>query len=295
MDTNPNAVDNYRISHSVPPDWRPLSRTLLGSAGDSNAGRLGGTNDMMRRLFNRLAETEVGSDEYLHVRNLLIELNLPIVEQVARRFYGHDQDMRDIIQAGSVGLIKAVDRYDPLREAEFRSLAFPYVLGEIRRSFRDTSWRVQVPRRLRELRGALTHATDELTSQLNRAPTTAELIDRLKVTSEELLEVRRATNAYHTVPLDRLTSVDEVGLLEPSCDSDSQFNVIELAHILKPILSRFDKREQAVLWMRFGLEMTQSQIGNKLSISQSHVSRILRRCLKRLRIELPEEECLAGD
>ena len=157
---------------------------------------------LSRTLFLRLAALEEGTHEYAYVRNTLVELNLTLVRFAAARFRTRSEPMEDIVQVGTIGLIKAIDRFDPEREVEFPTFAMPTVLGEIKRFFRDTSWAVHVPRRLQELRLLLARTTDELAQQLDRAPTAAELAERLGLPEDEVREGMVASNAYSVSSLD---------------------------------------------------------------------------------------------
>src|SRR5579884_1087712 len=144
--------------------------------------------ELSRTLFLRLRTLEEGTHEYSYVRNTLVELNLALVKFAAKRFATRSEPMEDIIQVGTIGLIKAIDRFDPDREVEFPTFAMPTIMGEIKRFFRDTSWSVRVPRRLQELRLALTRAGDELSQSLDRSPTVPELADYLGVSEEDVVE-----------------------------------------------------------------------------------------------------------
>src|SRR5579884_789137 len=151
--------------------------------------------ELSRTLFLRLRTLEEGTHEYSYVRNTLVELNLALVKFAAQRFATRSEPMEDIIQVGTIGLIKAIDRFDPEREVEFPTFAMPTIMGEIKRFFRDTSWSVRVPRRLQELRLDLAKVGDELAQQLDRAPTAAELAERLGIDEEEVREGLAASNA----------------------------------------------------------------------------------------------------
>ena len=245
-------------------------------------------------MFARLAELEEGTHEYQYVRNSLVELNLTLVRFAARRFRNRSEPMEDIVQVGTIGLIKAIDRFDPERGIEFPTFALPTVVGEMKRFFRDTSWAVHVPRRLQELRLTLARATDDLAQRLDRAPTTAELAEHLGLTVEEVSEGLVAANGYAVSSLDAQPGDDDsdtggsiaerVGALDPGLEG------IENLESLKPLVARLPERERTILSLRFGAELTQSQIGAELGISQMHVSRLLSRALKQLRTQLLVEE-----
>ncbi|WP_329459611.1 SigB/SigF/SigG family RNA polymerase sigma factor [Streptomyces sp. NBC_01497] len=242
-------------------------------------------------FFDRLQSVEEGTREYAYARNTLVEMNMSLVHFAARRFHRRDQ-MEDVIQVGMIGLIKAIDRFDLSRENEFATFAIPYIVGEIKRFFRDTSWDVHVPRRLQELRSELAKARDALHARLDRDPTVAELATHLDRPQEEILDGIIAANGYNTDSLDmpydngdaargRNTSLaDFTGSIDPGME------LVEDLTSLAPLVAELPEREQRILRMRFGQEMTQSQIGEELGYSQMHVSRLITRAVKTLRMGL---------
>ncbi|MEU6974144.1 SigB/SigF/SigG family RNA polymerase sigma factor [Kitasatospora aureofaciens] len=242
--------------------------------------------ELTRMLLRRLTALEEGTREYSYVRSTLIELNLSLVRYVIRRFDAQREPQEDLLQVGAVGLIKAIDRFDPDRDVEFSTFAIPTVLGEIRRHFRDTTWAVHVPRRLQELRIALAKAQDDLTTRLDRAPTVAELAGHLRLSEEEVIEGLTAANARTTGSLD-FGSADDDESGSPLADrlgqEDAAIDLTENLVALKPLIARLSTREQLILSLRFTDELTQSQIGARLGLSQMHVSRLLTRTLKKLR------------
>jgi RNA polymerase sigma-B factor len=247
--------------------------------------------ELSRRFFDRLALVEEGTHEYQYVRNTLIEMNLSLVRYAASRFRGRGDTMEDIVQVGTIGLIKAIDRFELSREVEFTSFAVPYIVGEIKRFFRDTSWAVHVPRRLQEARVELARANEELQSRLGRAPTTRELSQLMSLSEEEVIEARKASNCYTSASLDAaLTSdggadgesvlADFIGAEEPALELVEDFNS------LAPLIAELDERERQIIHLRFVEERTQAEIGQELGISQMHVSRLLSRMVRRLRASL---------
>lgn len=164
--------------------------------------------ELSRPFFDRLAVLEEGTHEHQYVRNTLIEMNLSLVRYAASRFRGRGDSMEDIVQVGTIGLIKAIDRFELAREVEFTSFAVPYIVGEIKRFFRDTSWAVHVPRRLQEARVELARATDELQTRLGRMPTTRELSQLMSLSEEEVIEARKASNCYTSASLDAALTSD---------------------------------------------------------------------------------------
>ncbi|WP_377270203.1 RNA polymerase sigma factor SigF [Peterkaempfera sp. SMS 1(5)a] len=250
------------------------------------------TRTLSRALFRRLADLRQGCPEQLYVRDTLIELNLPLVRYAAARFRSRNEPMEDIVQVGTIGLIKAIDRFDPERGVEFPTFAMPTVVGEIKRFFRDTSWSVRVPRRLQELRLALTRAGDELAQKLDRSPTVAELAACLGVSEEEVVEGLAVGNAYTASSLDSAPAEEDGDgpLAERLGYEDVALEGVEYRESLKPLLARLPARERRIIMLRFFANMTQSQIGEDIGISQMHVSRLLTKTLARLREGLTSEE-----
>jgi len=252
--------------------------------------------ELSKLFFVRLDELEEGTHEHQYARNSLIELNLSLVRFAARRFRNRGDEMEDIIQVGTIGLIKAIDRFDLSREVEFTTFAVPYIVGEIKRFFRDTSWSVHVPRRLQELRIDLAKANDALSQRLDRSPTPGELAEYLDLSPEEVLEGIVASNGYAAGSIDMPveggaegnranTLADLLGEVDPAMET------VENLHALKPLVKELGERDRNILQMRFGAEMTQSEIGAELGISQMHVSRLLSRMLKELRAGLVPQQC----
>ncbi|MFB7453154.1 RNA polymerase sigma factor SigF [Streptomyces sp. NPDC056194] len=249
------------------------------------------TRTLSRSLFLRLRalDTEgaaADSPERTYVRDTLIELNLPLVRYAAARFRSRNEPMEDIVQVGTIGLIKAIDRFDCERGVEFPTFAMPTVVGEIKRFFRDTSWSVRVPRRLQELRLALTKASDELAQKLDRSPTVPELAAVLGVSEEDVVDGLAVGNAYTASSLDSPSPEDDGGegsLADRLGYEDSALEGVEYRESLKPLLAKLPPRERQIIMLRFFANMTQSQIGEEVGISQMHVSRLLTRTLAQLR------------
>ncbi|HEY9373873.1 RNA polymerase sigma factor SigF [Streptomyces sp.] len=247
---------------------------------------------LSKTLFARLDALEEGTHEYAYVRNTLVELNLALVKFAASRFRTRSEPMEDIVQVGTIGLIKAIDRFDLSRGVEFPTFAMPTIIGEIKRFFRDTSWSVRVPRRLQELRLDLARAGDELAQRLDRAPTVEELAAELHLTHDEVVEGMSASNAYTASSLDAQADEDETeGTLADRIGyEDHGLEGIEYVESLKPMIAALPARDRKILSLRFTAGMTQSEIGEELGISQMHVSRLLARTLGRLRKGLTLEE-----
>ncbi|MFI2737230.1 RNA polymerase sigma factor SigF [Streptomyces sp. NPDC018711] len=242
----------------------------------------------LSRVFLReLAAREEGTAGHQYVRNTLIEMNMTLVRYAAGRFRGRPEEMEDIVQVGMIGLIKAIDRFDLSREVEFTTFALPYVTGEIKRFFRDTSWAVHVPRRLQEARVELAKATDELSSRLGRAPRVAELAPVMDLSEEQVVEAQLAANGYHSTSLDAAIGGDDenddAALADLIGEEDPALALVEDFHDLAPLVVALGERDRLLLHLRFVEELTQSQIGERLGVSQMHVSRLLARSLNRLR------------
>ncbi|WUV84992.1 SigB/SigF/SigG family RNA polymerase sigma factor [Streptomyces sp. NBC_01476] len=248
-------------------------------------------------FFDRLQSLEEGTQEYAYARNTLIEMNMSLVRFSARRFRGRGpEEMEDILQVGTIGLIKAIDRFELTREVEFTTFAVPYIVGEMKRFFRDTTWAVHVPRRLQELRVELAKARDHLATVLDAPPTVPELAAYLELTEEEVIDGLVAANGYTAGSIDLPTGdTDDAGsdggrsYADTIGSCDPAMELVEDFQALAPLLSKLPERERQILEMRFGQELTQSQIGDALGYSQMHVSRILSHTLKDLRAAMLTE------
>ncbi|MGW0941580.1 RNA polymerase sigma factor SigF [Streptomyces sp. NPDC002623] len=244
-----------------------------------------------RAMFVELRGLRDGSPEYAEMRNQLVRMHLPLVEHLARRFRNRGEPLDDLTQVATIGLIKSVDRFDPERGVEFSTYATPTVVGEIKRHFRDKGWAVRVPRRLQELRLALTTATAELSQQHGRSPTVHELAEKLAISEEEVLEGLESANAYSTLSLDVPDTDDESPAVADTLGAeDEALEGVEYRESLKPLLEDLPPREKRILLLRFFGNMTQSQIAQEVGISQMHVSRLLARTLAQLREKLLVEE-----
>ncbi|MEV0206523.1 RNA polymerase sigma factor SigF [Streptomyces sp. NPDC050788] len=244
-----------------------------------------------RAMFVELRTLKDGSPEYAELRNKLVRMHLPLVEHLARRFRNRGEPLDDLTQVATIGLIKSVDRFDPERGVEFSTYATPTVVGEIKRHFRDKGWAVRVPRRLQELRLALTTATAELSQQHGRSPTVHELAEKLAISEEEVLEGLESANAYSTLSLDVPDTDDESPAVADTLGAeDEALEGVEYRESLKPLLEDLPPREKRILLLRFFGNMTQSQIAQEVGISQMHVSRLLARTLAQLREKLLVEE-----
>jgi RNA polymerase sigma-B factor len=265
------------------------AEAALGTAKIQHATRERGR---ARELFEQLATLPEGGEERQRIRGELVELHLPLVEYLARRFRNRGEWLDDLTQVATIGLIKSIDRFDLSRGVEFSTYATPTIVGEIKRHFRDKGWAVRVPRRLQELKLALTKAISDLAQRLGRAPTVAELAAHLQMSEEEVLEGLESANAYSTVSLDAPDSGDEdaPAVAESLGMLDEALEGVEYRESLKPLLERLPSREKKILMLRFFGNMTQSQIATELGISQMHVSRLLARTLTQLREGLTTDD-----
>ncbi|MGW0686135.1 SigB/SigF/SigG family RNA polymerase sigma factor [Streptomyces sp. NPDC002754] len=243
--------------------------------------------DLSKALFARLGELEEGTHEYAYVRNNLVELNLNLVHYAARRLRARSDSYEDVVQVGTIGLIKAIDRFDLCRGAEFTSFALPTVMGEIKRFFRDTTWAVHVPRRLQELSHHIDRANTRLEQDNGHAPTVAELAAHLGLDEDEVAEGLTAANGCTAASLDWSADADDTLADHIGCH-DPELAKAENLQALKPLIAGLSPRERTLLALRFVDELTQAEIGRELGVSQMQVSRLLTRVLDRLRDRLGE-------
>jgi RNA polymerase sigma-B factor len=234
-----------------------------------------------RDLFTRLH-----SEQDARARELLIERYLPLAQRLARRYQHTDEPIDDLVQVASMGLVKAVDRFDSTREVMFSSYAVPTILGELKRHFRDRTWSVRVPRDLQELALRVDQTLTRLSVGRRRAPTVSEISVALEVTEEQVLDAMEAMGAYRASSLDAPRSVrdEETETLAESLGAeDSGYERAEARAALAPLLSRISERERIVLRLRFAQDLTQAEIGERIGVSQMQVSRLIRQALTRLR------------
>ncbi len=229
-------------------------------------------------------------------REQLVQRLLPLARRMARRYRRSDEPLDDLVQVATIGLIKAIDRFDVERGVEFSTYATPTIVGEIKRHFRDRGWAIRVPRRLQELRLSITSATAELTQEHGRSPTVTELARKLGVSDEEVIEGLESSNAYSTLSLDAPDSSEDsaLSMIDVIGGDDEALEHIENRETIKPLLEALDPREKHILTLRFFRGMTQSQIAAEIGISQMHVSRLLARTLARLRDSLEDESLHAS-
>jgi RNA polymerase sigma-B factor len=244
-------------------------------------------------LFRELAESATESLRRA-IRDRLVTGHLPLAEHIARRFRNRGQSDDDLTQVATVGLINAVDRFDPDRGTDFLAFAVPTITGEIRRYFRDSTWAIRVPRRLKELHATVNSAAAVLGQELGRSPRPSELAAELNLTVEEVYEALQVGFAYRSESLD--DNANDDGGSGPSDGhlgvEDADLATVENREALYPALSRLPEREASIVMMRFFGSMTQTQIADKIGISQMHVSRLLAASLKTLRGEIDSDGVL---
>lgn len=235
-------------------------------------------------LFEEFTDPESSAATKAECRDELVRLHLPLVDHCARRFMNRGEPFDDLVQVGTIGLIKSVDRFELERGVEFSTYATPTIIGEIKRHFRDKGWAIRVPRRLQELRISINGVTGELSQTLGRSPTPGEIAERLDCTVEEVLEGIESANAYSTLSLDAGDSEDGPGpMLATMGHYDLALENVEVRESVKPLLEALPDREKHILLLRFFKGMTQSQIAEEIGVSQMHVSRLLNKTLDNLR------------
>ncbi len=239
-------------------------------------------------LFAVLRDGRIDETTRSGARDDLVHLHRSLVEHCARRFRNRGEPFEDLVQVGTIGLIKAVDRFETDRGVEFSTYATPTVIGEIKRHFRDKGWAIRVPRRLQELRMQIGSATAELTQKLGRSPTPREVAEVIGCTVEEIVEGIESAHAYATLSLDASDDNDEgpPAMLATLGVEDSNIEHVEIRESIKPLLEGLGEREKRILLLRFFKNMTQSQIAEEIGVSQMHVSRLLTRTLTQLRTSL---------
>jgi RNA polymerase sigma-B factor len=230
-------------------------------------------------------------DGDLAARERLIESLIPVVRSIAYRYAGRGEQIDDLEQVASVGLIKAIDRFDLDRDVELMTYVFPTVVGELKRHFRDRGWSVTVPRRLKELHYRLSRLIEELTATLERSPTISELAQDAGVDEEEVVEALEVGRAYASRSLTRALDSDDGGrveLIDLLDDEERGYEAAENRELLSSGLRALDERERRIIHLRFVDGLTQSQIAVEIGISQMHVSRLIRRALETLSEEIEE-------
>jgi RNA polymerase sigma-B factor len=267
------------------------------SSAESKGGPTGGSRPPARDRERERAEERELFERYLRdgdarARELLVERFLPLARQLARRYQRADEPLDDLVQVASLGLVKAIDRFDADRQVVFSSYAVPTILGELKRHFRDRTWSVRVPRDLQELALRVDRTVTSLSLDLRRAPSIAEIAAAVDASEEQVLEALEAAGAYRAASLDspRRFEEEEGGdtLADAFGDEESGFDLAEHRATLEPLLQTISARERTVLALRFGEDLTQAEIGARIGVSQMQVSRLIRQALARLRTAAEE-------
>jgi RNA polymerase sigma-B factor len=242
-------------------------------------------------LLEELAAISEQDPRWEQIRSELVRLHIPLGRHVARRYTGHSEPREDIEQAAMLGLVKAINRYDPAYGGRFLSFAMPTMIGEVKRHFRDRTWAMRMPRRLQELSLALRTARQDFIHENGRPPTVPEICALLGITEEEAIEALGAGDAYQTISLDLPASEDDgsASLGELIGNDDPQLETVLDRNALRPMLENLPERERTILLHRFYGNKTQAEIADLLGISQMHVSRLISRSLIQLRTQFLQD------
>ena len=228
------------------------------------------------------------------VREELVERFLPLARRLAGRYAGGAEPFDDLVQVANMALVKAIDRFDPERGTTFSTFAVPTILGELKRHFRDRGWSVHVPRDVQERILKIERAQAELPAKLGHPPTVAEIAEQLELTDEQVLEAMHASQGHHAISLDASSPTAEgeepSPLGERIGEEDLSFETVEYGAAIAPVLKEISDRDREVLHLRFVEDLTQSEIAERVGVSQMHVSRILRATLDKLRERVEDEE-----
>ena len=253
----------------------------------ASKGKPAWDKERTRELFRRYKEE--GDEE---AREQLIVSHVNLVRYISAKFKNRGEPLDDLIQVGTIGLIKAIDRFDPSRGLEFTTYATPTIMGEIKRHFRDKGWTIRVPRRLQELSAKVNSATDELTARLQRSPSIEEVAEYLGTTADEVLEAMESSSAYSSVPLEAQggnEDDDAPSVIDRYASVDGDLEASDDRIVLEEVIGEFPEADQQAIRMRFIDGMTQVEIAKRLGISQVQVSRMLRRALRRIQDKIDPE------
>lgn len=253
----------------------------------TKSGKAAWDKEKTHELFRRYKE-----EGDVEAREKLVMSHMNLVRFLANKFKNRGEPLDDLIQVGYLGLLKAIDRFDPSRGLEFTTYATPTIMGEIKRHFRDKGWSVRVPRRLQELSAKVNQATDVLTTELQRSPKIEEIAEYLDASVDEVLEAMESSSAYSSVPLEGTGNNDNddaPSVLDRYATEDSALNFTDDRLIIEEALKGFSPRECEVIDLRFLQGMTQIEIAEQLGISQVQVSRLLRRTLKKIQDKIDPE------
>jgi RNA polymerase sigma-B factor len=259
---------------------------------DQSQGPLPGPEEVLaedQELLRRFRATRDPA-----IREELVRRFLPFARGLALRYRGGSEPSEDLIQVASLALVNAIDRFEPERGIPFTAFAAPTILGELKRHFRDRVWTLRVPRGLQERIADVEEAITKLTGEKGRAPSIAEIGEKLGLEDADVLEVFEASYSRRTLSLDQPVAIsddaDETSVIERLGEEDTNFETIEERTTIQDRLTVLSERERLVLRLRFVDDLTQSQIAERIGFSQMHVSRILRRALQRLREAVGEED-----
>lgn len=253
----------------------------------TKSGKAAWDKEKTHELFRRYKE-----EGDVEAREKLVMSHMNLVRFLANKFKNRGEPLDDLIQVGYLGLLKAIDRFDPSRGLEFTTYATPTIMGEIKRHFRDKGWSVRVPRRLQELSAKVNQATDVLTTELQRSPKIEEIAEYLDASVDEVLEAMESSSAYSSVPLEGTGNNDNddaPSVLDRYATEDSALNFTDDRLTIEEALKGFSPREREVIDLRFLQGMTQIEIAEQLGISQVQVSRLLRRTLKKIQDKIDPE------
>jgi RNA polymerase sigma-B factor len=275
------------VTTSPPSSEGPADGTPKDAPANAGPSRQSPNTREDRRLLIRYHE-----QGDLSAREELVERFLPLARQLARRYQRQNEPLDDLMQVASMGLVKAIDRFDPGRGTAFSTYAVPTILGELKRYFRDSGWAVHVPRGMQERVMKLDQASQELHRRLGRSPSASELAEELDLTSEEVLEAMEAASAYDAISLEEQRSESSDSQEPTYADSlgteEERYELVEYGATIAPTLKALSPRERLILHLRFVEDMTQSEIADRIGVSQMHVSRLIRRSLARLRSATPD-------
>jgi RNA polymerase sigma-B factor len=234
-------------------------------------------------LIRRLEECTSPEDER-GIRHELVVLNVPVATSIALRYRARGESVEDLVQAAHLGLVKAVNGFDPERGRDFLSYAVPTISGEVKRHFRDQGWDIRPPRRIQELRSVVERASAELTQQLGRAPRLSEIATHLSVGEEDVIECVASADLYHVHSLDApVCDTDDLAIGDTLGELDPLLGTIEDVLSVRPLLDRLPPRERRILALRYFSEWTQQQIAEDVGVTQMQVSRLITKALRQLR------------
>jgi RNA polymerase sigma-B factor len=280
------------VTTSPPSSEGPADGTPKHAPANAGSGRPGGQSPNTREDRRLLIRYHEQGD--LSAREELVERFLPLARQLARRYQRQNEPLDDLMQVASMGLVKAIDRFDPGRGTAFSTYAVPTILGELKRYFRDSGWAVHVPRGMQERVMKLDQASQELHRRLGRSPSASELAEELDLTSEEVLEAMEAASAYDAISLEEQRSESSDSQEPTYADSlgteEERYELVEYGATIAPTMKALSERERLILHLRFVEDLTQSEIADRIGVSQMHVSRLIRRALARLRAVARERD-----